>query len=560
MTLVVLAGVASGVAPTLSNPPSKPDHDVDESTFHTLWSGDVDEGEVQNDSIAMAELAAYVDIPFDAPPAAVAQWNAGDHREFPATDWNTSVAPATASVTDGEYVRDAYVSAFAVSPSTRAHLSPTETPLYVGPDGTVRAALDYRVHVPTSENTSTGRVSWTVRDHEVSAVRLLVDGQLEDDTSGTHAPVLSYDRLDKYPGTDHDLTVEADVTVSLERTVETRVRRCEDEDAGPNTTCSAWRVESTSVYTETVTVEDTVAVEAYELVASVRAVEYPDGDSGIAVNSPQPWRGFDLDTGSVTGRWSFYSARDRAWDTLTRRTSNRSVAVESPAQPLQVHAYPSPERIGQSATSEGDVRVLASNGIAREAPSLPERIELGVANGSYTPSDRVAVRTDPLDAGTTVQVHGLVRGVSVERPLSTVQSTRLAGTTLAVEVLETTPDNVTLEVTLRDAETGAPINTDYRTGVIHIGESTVRTGDDGTGTVTVPRRSVYNARYEPRTWWDHGATDLGSGDHVYVAGSVGNLVDAAFRAGVPLGVVLFAVFLVDRITGWRIWPPWRRVR
>ncbi|MFC4407258.1 hypothetical protein [Haloarchaeobius iranensis] len=78
--------------------------------------------------------------------------------------------------------------------------------------------------------------------------------------------------------------------------------------------------------------------------------------------------------------------------------------------------------------------------------------------------------------------------------------------------------------------------------------------------MTLPHRSVYDARYDPGTWWDHEAEDLGDRDQVYVAGSVAGFIDLVFHAGVPLGLILFGIFLVDRITGWGVWPPWRGIR
>ena len=157
-------------------------------------------------------------------------------------------------------------------------------------------------------------------------------------------------------------------------------------------------------------------------------------------------------------------------------------------------------------------------------------------------------------------MHGLVRGVTVERSLTEVDQVDLAPRNLTVDVVDTTADNVTLEVTLRDNETGAPISTDWTTGIVRVNGHPVQTNERGIGRVTLPRRQVYNAHYDPGTWWDHEAEDLADRDQASVAGSLAGFIDLVFHAGVPLGLMLFGVFLVDRITGWGVWPPWRGMR
>ncbi|WP_440992301.1 hypothetical protein [Haloarchaeobius baliensis] len=557
MTMLALTVTGSSIAPT-TGPPTQPDHGVNETTFDRLWSGDPDNGSIPTDASAMAELAAYVDIPFDAPPRAVDQWNAGDHAEFPETDWQTSAVPENTPTTRGLFVRDAYVRTFAISPSTRAHLSPNETPLYVAPKGTVFATLDYRVALPAANNTSDERTTWSVLETETE-IDLRVDNTTVDSANGTATPSLTYADLNEWPGTDHQLTVEADVTVTLEELVETRVERCSDPDN--ESTCEEVWIPNATTVVETISVSDSTDVAAYELVASVRAVEYPNGDLGVGVTSPQPWQGFALENGSVSGSWGYYSARDSDWDTLVRRQArNHSLTVDSPSVPLQVHAFPSPQSRGPETATTGSVDVLASDGHTAPAPSLPDDIDLDVATGTFTSSDRIAVRDDESSPETTVVVHGLVRGVTVERELDAVDRVDLATRNLTVEIIEVSEDDVTLEVTLLDNETGAPISTDWTTGIVRVNGQPVQTDEQGVGQVTLPRRTVYNAHYDPGTWWDHEADDLGDRDQVSVAGSVAVFIDLVFHAGVPLGLVLFGVFLIDRITGWGVWPPWRGIR
>ncbi|SDN45807.1 hypothetical protein SAMN05192554_1421 [Haloarchaeobius iranensis] len=472
--MLAFAVTGSSIAPT-SGPPTEPDHGVNETTFDRLWSGDPDNGSIPADSSAMGELAAYVDIPFDAPPRAVDQWNEGDHAEFPETDWRTSAVPENTATSRGVFVRDAYVRTFAISPSTRAHLSPNETSLYVAPNGTVFATLDYRVDLPPSTNTSDERKTWSVLDTE-SEVALRIDNTTVDTVEGTATPTLTYAELNERPGTEHMLTVDAEITVTLEELVETRVEHCTDPDN--ESTCEEVWVRNATTHVETISVRDSTDVTAYELVASVRAVEYPNGDLGVGVTSPQPWQGFALENGSVSGSWGFYSARDSDWDTLERwQAWNHSITVVSPSVPLQVHAFPSPQSRGPETATEGSVDVLASDGHTAPAPSLPESIDLDVATGEFTSSDRIAVRDDGSSRKTPVVVHGLVRGVTVERSLGELDRVDLATRNLTVDVVEVSEDNVTLAVTLRDNETGAPISTDWTTGIVRVNGEPVQTNE-----------------------------------------------------------------------------------
>ncbi len=208
-------------------PPNETDHGVNESTFHTLWSGDTDAGvETLPDSADsdMAELAGLTDIPYNSPPQAVEQWNSGDHREFPETDPGVSIHPSNASLSDGRFVNDAYVDVFAVQPSTRARISRTDQPHYVAPNGSVLATADYRVDVPDDTASSERQSEWSLSSHGITETRLLVDETVETTTRGTHTPRLRYTDLDAYRGTDHTLSVETalvnrhtvlDFTISL---------------------------------------------------------------------------------------------------------------------------------------------------------------------------------------------------------------------------------------------------------------------------------------------------------------------------------------------------------
>ncbi|WP_244621434.1 hypothetical protein [Haloarcula marismortui] len=121
-----------------------------------------------------------------------------------------------------------------------------------------------------------------------------------------------------------------------------------------------------------------------------------------------------------------------------------------------------------------------------------------------------------------------------------------------------TEDTVTVRVTLQNANTGAPINTDERDGYVVVNGQRVNTTGNGTVTTTIERSpGGVSARYEPGHWWLNPPGYTGDSDTVLLQGSVLQLVSTLFRIGVPVSLFLLAVFFIDRITGWRIWPPWR---
>ena len=242
VTIIVLVVVFVGtstVAPVLAHPENETDHGVDERTFAVLWSGDED-GNVsttagEGELAAVRQLANGTDIPLNSPPEAVERWNRGELGEFPETNASVSLYPPGADTENGRFVKDAYAELFAVQPLTRARLSPSRTPLYVVPDGRVLGTVDYRVEVPTDDTTGDRRVYWRLQSHQINASRILVDGQVETTGGGSHTANLPSSDLDDYRGERHPMTLEAEITVTLEKHVRTRDRHCRTEN--DTTTC-----------------------------------------------------------------------------------------------------------------------------------------------------------------------------------------------------------------------------------------------------------------------------------------------------------------------------------
>jgi hypothetical protein len=88
----------------------------------------------------------------------------------------------------------------------------------------------------------------------------------------------------------------------------------------------------------------------------------------------------------------------------------------------------------------------------------------------------------------------------------------------------------------------------------------VNTTENGTATTTIDRPSDgVSARYHPGHWWLNRPGYTSASDTALLQGSVLHLLRSLFRLGVPVSLFLLAVFLIDRATGCRVWPPWRQL-
>ncbi|WP_049980171.1 hypothetical protein [Halolamina rubra] len=510
--LCLAAGVAAvGTAPPA---PSSEDNGLTENESATLWSRDADDymaereyrqryGETRS---AMAQLANGTDITFTRPPSTAATWTRNDFADLDAGGPNTSISPRNATLKDGTLIADAHATIFAAQPSTRGHLGPNRTVHYVAPNGTLRGFVDYRVRVPNTSPNGNRTTDWSLVAHEIETVRLLVDGEPVVEREGTHTPALPYALGD-----------DGQVTLTLEAEIHVRLR-------GTTRANSSGPVLNTTTRAETLTVRDSLAVEVYDLSASVYYANYPNGDAGVAVFQSQPWQGYTLTanrSARVRGVWRFYTARDMRWDTLVRSNATGSERIESDAIPVFVHAYPS--RIGPRAEPVRDgPDILETWGTNASSPaaSLGKHIHVDVVNRSYTASHGVAVRADRV-APAAIQVAGIVRGVNAsitepdngfERPLSR--------SNLTAVVIEQNQSGARVRLTLRSAASGEPIvlndsardvpaDGPDRNGYLTIADQRVETNASGVAVVTLDRPGIYTARYHPGSWVSQASAYVG---------------------------------------------------
>lgn len=552
-----LVMTALAVQPGTAHPPLSPEHGVNESTFVHLWSGDDDLDNRSATQSAMDALAAGTDVPLDAPPSAVDRWNRGELTDWPAIDPSRSMHPPHTSLEDGTYVRDAFVEIVTIEPSTRAWLAPGRRPLYVAPDGAVLGVVDYRVEVPSDDTTGSNRVYWQLINHRINMTELEVDGRTVGTTSGTNTPVVGFDSLDATPGAVHRLGLRTTIEVELERTVRTRHRQC--RRIGGSRACQTSWSQSVSTRVESVTVSDEILVTVYELDVSGARGRYPNGDLGLVVFKNQPWLGYTMSAGEVRGVWRFYSARNASWDTVVSTTSAGSVTEHSPIHPLQVNAYPFEP--GPTLSPRRTMTLLEAYGTDVEPPVLPPGVHLDVMTEPYLASYGLVTRVDTTDHDlSSVTAHGLVRGIAVRPDDNRFVDVPINRSELSLSILNVTDETVRVKLSLVDFETGKPIDTRAREGYVELGGERVETNATGMAVRTLTRESGgVPARYVPGRWWVHDSGYVGNATIVEVPGHSGHGLSTLLRIALPISLLLFATLVVDRVTGWGIWPPWRGV-
>lgn len=540
--VLVVASIVTAIAAAGPPRPGTEGNGLTETEAATLWSRDADTYISQDayrqrygeQRTAFQQIANGTDITFKRPPATAATWTRHDFQDLPVTDANTSIHPPHATLEDGVVIADAHATIFAVQPSTRGHLDADTTPLYIAPNGTLRGFVDYRVRVPTGNDTGRTGSNWSLATHEITEVRLKRDGETVATTTGSHTPAIPYQLAADGSAT---LTLEADIRVRLATTTR-RGRRTQG---------------NVTYRTATRTVSDTLDVEIYDLSTTLYRATYPNGDAGVAIFQSRPWQGFTLTddgTARVRGVWRFYTARNTSWETLVKSNRTGRTTVASDAIPVYVHAYPS--RIGPRAEPVRRGLVLIDTwGSERPSPAgtIGANVTVDVVTRPYTPTYGVAVRAETVDRD-AVQVAGIVRGVNVTIAAPAAGFERqLRRSTLTVDVLHQNATQATLRLELRDRKTGTPIalaanprrrpiGDRARTGYITIGNQRVETNASGVAIVTITQPGIYTARYQPGSWLGH--------DPAYVP-------DTATVRWHPLATLDgWVAFLVA--VGWRLLP------
>ncbi len=516
LTALLVTSLIAGIGAADPPQPGTEDNGLTANESATLWSHDVDENNLTQaeferygeNRTSIQQVANGTDLTFKRPPDTAATWTRNDFEDLAGGSADTAIHPPHARLEDGSFIKDAHATIFAVHPSTRGHLEAGDKPLYIAPNGTLRGFVDYRVRVPSGSSSGNTTTEWSRTDHEIEEVRLQKDSETIAEQDGTHTPTLDYQIEDDRSV---NLTLEADIRVRLQKTT----RSNPSNETGANE--SNETTVTTTYYTESRTVSDTIDVEVYHLSVFPSYAEYPNGDTGVAILQSRPWQGYTLTedgTSRARGVWRFYTARDTSWDQLVRSNQTASATVESGAIPVYVHAYPS--RIGPRAEPVRDGPELIDTwGTNRSTPvgSLGENITIDVVDQSYTSTHGIAVRADAVDHE-SIRVLGIVRSVntSVEEP-DPATEWQIRPSDLSVEIVQETESSATLRIELREATTGDPIDLtsdrfhsptgNNRTGYITVGEKRIRTNASGVATVTLDKLGVYTVQNHPGSWLSH---------------------------------------------------------
>ncbi|WP_228442295.1 hypothetical protein [Natrarchaeobaculum sulfurireducens] len=520
--VLIISGFVAAVGLVSADHPPRPgtdDTDLDENETATLWSKEPNEclsdeeyydryGENRTDLHALGNCT---DITFAEPPDTAETWTAYDFESLEPGDSDTSVYPESAETEDSLGIADAHATVFAVQPSTIVHKDENETPLYVAPEGEFRGFVDYRVRVPDDDVDGNRTIEWSLLEHDLDEVRLKQDGDVIAAQDGQHTPMFEYTLDGSGSST---LTVEADIEVRLEREVTERV--------GNRT------VTRTELETDTLTVSSDLDVEIYDLTATVYHAEYPDGDAGVAIYQSQPWHGYALtkdDEARVRGVWRYYTARDTDWDSLVHASATDREVVDAAALPVYVRAFPS--ETGPRADPIRDGPAIEETWGAESASpntTVHENVDVDIVDEPYTRSYGLAIRHDTVDPD-YLEVQGIVRGTTAELVEPDDGTERdIYESELSVEVREQNESAATLEIELRDAESGdpimleqpfeddprfAPIGVETRDGYITIADKRVETDESGRATVTLTQPGIHTAEYHPGSWRTHDPAYVG---------------------------------------------------
>jgi hypothetical protein len=151
-----------------------------------------------------------------------------------------------------------------------------------------------------------------------------------------------------------------------------------------------------------------------------------------------------------------------------------------------------------------------------------------------------------------------VRGEQVTLDPEAFSPVSIRASNLTIEILNRSDQTLRVKTVLRDARTGDPINTAERNGYVVLNGRRVNTSTNGSVIATVPRADgSVSARYVPDHWWQWDPSYVPASDVAYARGTILQILQMLYRIAVPVGLFLLGVYLIDRITGWHIWPPWR---
>jgi hypothetical protein len=506
-SVVVVTGDMAAVTPSNSSdavPDDGPAYGVNNSTFQRLWSEDVDNGNLSVDdfgdtnvssrAVFAHRLARSTDIPFARPPQAASAWNSGDFGDYTSGGRSESVHPASASLDDGVYIKDAYVSIFAVQPSTILHQT-NGTTHYVAPDGQVRALSDYRVAVPQDDQNGSHRERWSIDQTRIESVNLSAGGRTLDTGSG-HQSTLQYSTLSGEP----QLTVEANITVTLRHVT----LDCPDWNSSISSCDGDWtRNVETPKASKTVSTSQPIVVNRLSDITGKRVqFEAHEDRVGGVVHPNTEWATVTVD-GDVRARstWWFYTAGKSGWQTMVASTATDTTRATSSVRPVQIHAFPSQQApyVPTELTDDGKrpLAIAETWGTEQAGPSLPSNIDLESAD-PYVNADSIAVSSTTLNESAfgEITVYGIVRGQS--RTVSLPEQQTVRETNLTLTVTDANATHAVVRATVTENTTGATVTT----GRVTISNQTTALNSSGMAVITISKPgTLVRGQFHSAAWW-----------------------------------------------------------
>lgn len=257
-----------GYAPTGWSPPPRPvGAGVSQLEYLTMWAGAAGkpwavEFNPENESQAYY-YARTVNEPYTYwnYTDTARNWNQQALRTWDGGDVNTSKYPTSASLAEGEYIKDAHLTAPIVSQRIIVHKEQATTQ-YITTNGRVGGVMDYRVETPEDETTQVWgffvlerRTTWTVKQDTITNCNFEIAGA----TTSASPASCSQDAISATfnnlkPGDEYVLSLSATVEATVEKRTQEHV--CTERRKLPPTTTPTTTTTTTASTTTTTTTTD----------------------------------------------------------------------------------------------------------------------------------------------------------------------------------------------------------------------------------------------------------------------------------------------------------------
>lgn len=514
-------------SPEWTPPPQPPGVDLSPREYITMWSGmktiDGNLSTAFSDANYTKRELLYLatarhDFTSPVPPTEAIRWNRGTAVTFDDRGRNTSLHPPGTELTDGEYIKDAYLRIAGPSPATRLHTADGVRLLVPDSSGLV-VATDFRVDGPTDYYGS--RVRRIYRLSQLTSSRIHITAAGQDITAETTDRVggayIQYAHLPFKSG-----EIKVNKSYRGVWTEEVYHNVCVEEENG---TCvdREWKQVATNYVNETVTVADTITVQQRSGQGRIALRRTPNGVY-LRTTSAQAWSGLTVTAAGgrshLSSEIAFFTMRNRSWDTFVSSTEDgTSAPFRHEFTPVQTHAYPATAGASVINTKPNDLALCLINettGPARPYPAQPPGVNVSTTTwrSTYRDARTATVFTrysGRLQSGSDLRYRPLVRtgrfDGRVERyPPATRPNLTLSVTPIYVDN-QTAPTAYVLTIRL-STPAGEPIATTGTNRRLRVnGNRTVNTNASGIARVRfdtagrVP--TAYTVRYVPAGPFEH---------------------------------------------------------